>query len=150
MKRDGDEIVAFDRGDVVWGIDPFKSNDGGSGIVPRPWVVISDESVPFHPEQYRCVTLTSRTWHERSIPIDDDDWLEGGAPETSAILPWSVSAIKHDLLDTTGELVAAIDGGPSDGIKRSDGYQGCLKRSVLDDATNHLVGYLEGTLETAE
>jgi len=81
MKRDGDEIVAFDRGDVVWGIDPFKSNDDGSGIVPRPWVVLSDESVPFHPEQYPCVTLTSRTWHERSIPIDEDDWLEGGHPK---------------------------------------------------------------------
>ncbi|MFB6084194.1 MAG: hypothetical protein ABEJ94_08120 [Halorientalis sp.] len=80
---------------MVWGIDPFKQdstvNDDpahrNSGVAPRPWLVISTESVPFHPEQYLCVTLTTRTWHDESIPIPEDGWVDGGAPTETAVMP---------------------------------------------------------------
>lgn len=78
MKRGPDgEIREFERGDVVWGIDPFKqdsvsnpdSHRDDGRIAPRPWLVISTGSIPFHPEQYLCLTLTTRTWHDDSIPL---------------------------------------------------------------------------------
>ena len=34
MKRDGDDIIAFDRGDVVWGVDPF-TGDGSEYRLSR-------------------------------------------------------------------------------------------------------------------
>lgn len=156
MKRgtDGD-IIAFERGDVVWGIDPFKqdasnqeaehSEDDG-GIAPRPWLVFSTDAVPFHPEQYLCVTLTTRTWHEDSIPLSEDSWTEGGAPGESSIMPWSLSAIQHKFLDTTGELVARLEGSPDD--LPENGYQGRLDEEVTAEATRQLIAYLEKTLLT--
>ncbi|MFC7156174.1 hypothetical protein ACFQPA_12045 [Halomarina halobia] len=89
------EIAEFERGDVVWGVDPFKqdpitdpevSPDGG-GVAPRPWLIVSTEAVPFHPDQYLCLTLTTRTWHGASIPLSAESWAEGGAPEGSSIMP---------------------------------------------------------------
>lgn len=152
MIRDAEEGIArFERGDVVWGIDPFKrdsdgneDDDGTGGLVPRPWLVISTQSVPFHPEQYLCLTLTTRTWHDEAIPIPRSGWVVGGAPESTSVLPWSVAAIKHDLLDTTGELVARLDISAVD--EPQNGFQGRLEHDLVDAVTRRLIGYLEGTL----
>lgn len=152
MRRDpAGEISVFERGDVVWGIDPFKQDpsvDSGSetGIVSaRPWLVISDEAVPFHPEQYLCVTLTTRTWHDELIPLTASGWQDGGSPTTTAILPWSVHAIKHDYLDTTGSLVARLASITDDTFPDSeptDGYQGRLESAVVDTTARTLSSYL--------
>lgn len=157
MRRDSDgEIGVFERGDVVWGIDPFKqdpSAESGSelGVLsPRPWLVISDEDVPFHPEQYLCVTLTTRTWHDESIPLTTSDWLDGGSPTAAAILPWSVSAIKHEYLDTTGSLVARLASITDDASTDRDstnGYQGRLDSGVVDAVTRTLTSYLAATMD---
>lgn len=155
MIRDADgNIIRFERGDVVWGIDPFKrdseSNEvddrstGSGRITPRPWLVISTESVPFHPEQYLCLTLTTRTWHDEAIPVSSSNWVVGGAPEATSVMPWAVAAIKHDLLDTTGELVDLLDT-PTD-ADPENGFQGRLERDFVDEVSRRLIGYLEGTL----
>lgn len=156
MKRNAEgEIVEFERGDVVWGVDPFKqdsatnsdsSRDDG-GVAPRPWLIISTDAVPFHPEQYLCLTLTTRTWHDESIPLSAENWVEGGAPEGSSIMPWSISTIQHRFLDTTGDLVARLDSIPDDDIP-ADGYQGRLTEDVTAEATQQVVTYLEATLIT--
>jgi mRNA interferase MazF len=104
MRRDGNgRIIAFERGDVVWGLDPFKrdsvevgASEPDDDTPPRPWLIVSTAVVPFHPDQYLCLTLTTRTWHEDSIPLSPNDWIEGGAPEDSSILPWAIAAIKHE------------------------------------------------------
>lgn len=70
---------------------------------------MSTHAVPYHPEQYLCFTLTTKTWYESAIPLTQDCWVEGGSPANTSIMPWSISAIKHDYLDTTGELVARLD-----------------------------------------
>lgn len=158
MIRDSDgEIGVFERGDVVWGIAPFKqdpSAESGSemGIVsPRPWLVISDGGVPFHSEQYLCVTLTTRTWHDESIPLNASDWLDGGSPTETAILPWSVSALKHEYLDTTGSIVArlaSITDDASTDRNPTNGYQGRLDSGVVDTVTRTLRSYLAATMDT--
>lgn len=157
MKRTNGTITAFERGDVVWGVDPFKTdteaNQGvhgdetGDEVPPRPWAIISDESVPHHPEQYICLTLTSRSYHSGAVPLGDDDWIEGGAPAESAILPWSVATIRHEHLDTTGDLLQRLDTDVfADDFELSNGYQGCLKRDVVDRATERLVALLNKTM----
>ena len=55
---DEEPIPVFERGDVVYGADPFKSTGAG-----RPWLVLSNsEGHPFHGEQYIALTLTSKSW----------------------------------------------------------------------------------------
>ena len=154
MIRDSDgTITSFERGDVVWGIDPFKQEmpppdsshgERQSGVPPRPWLVLSTDGVPFHPEQYLCATLTSRTWHDEAIPVEPVDWDTGGAPKSVAILPWSVATIRHEFLDTTGVLVAHLSTSSTE--ERRDGFQGNLSPAVVDTVVNRLVGYLSETL----
>lgn len=157
MKRSNGTIVAFERGDVVWGVDPFKRDtrpsdtpddvDPAGDLPPRPWLVVSDESVPYHPEQYVCLTLTSRGYHADAVPLDDDDWTEGGAPSNSAILPWAIATVRHEYLDTTGRLLDRLDTGVfDDDFDLSNGYQGHPERSVVDDATEEVVSILQATM----
>lgn len=156
MKRDEEgDIVAFERGDVIWDVDPFKQEpvsdtnqtEGETdGVAPRPWLVISTDSVPFHPDQYLCLTLTSRTWHDDSIPISTTDWETGGAPEDTSIMPRSISAIQHKFLDTTGDLVARLDDVHDVDDSPDNGFQGHLKPGIVDQATRRLTDYLDESL----
>lgn len=155
MTRDTDgEISEFERGDVVWGIDPVNRDPAGddatsaddAALVPRPWLVISTDVVPFHPDQYLCLTLPTRTWHADSIPLTSEDWREGGAPADSSIMPWSISAIKHEFLDTTGELVAPLEHVSEDAPE--DGYQGHLTAEITAEATRTVIEYLQAPLDS--
>lgn len=71
-----------ERGDVVVATDPFK-DDPAAG---RPFLLIHRSGIPFHGVQYIGLSLTSRTWYDERIPLEDDHWSEGGAPESSAII----------------------------------------------------------------
>lgn len=151
---DGGRISRFERGDDVWGLDPFNrdfadsegggATEGSDGLAPRPWLVLSTEAVPFHPEQYLCVSLTSRSWHKESIPIPTADWVVCGAPAATSVMPWSVAAIKHEHLVLTGGLGTGLDLPPAE--ESQAGFQGRLEPHVVDEVTRRLVGYLEGTL----
>jgi hypothetical protein len=47
-----EEIPIFERGDVVYGDDPFKGEEDA-----RPWLILSNhEGRPFYGEQYIAVT----------------------------------------------------------------------------------------------
>jgi len=87
---------AFSRGDVVWAPDFFKLSMGtelGSPN-PRPWLVISRDSHPFNDEEYVALSLTT-TEREIAVEIDESDWLTGGGPKDSYIVPWNPSTLKH-------------------------------------------------------
>lgn len=64
--------MSYERGDVVWGPDPFKSGEN-----PRPWLILNDGSHPLSTEEYMPVTLTT-TPHDDEISLDGADWIEGG------------------------------------------------------------------------
>lgn len=52
-----DEKPIYQRGDVVYGADPYKGDDAA-----RPWLVLSNhEGRPFHGEQYITLSLTTKT-----------------------------------------------------------------------------------------
>lgn len=86
------ETPIFEPGDVVYGADPFNGE-----IASRPWLVISNhEGRPFHGDQYIVVTLTTKSWMDDLIPVEDESWVYGGTPEQSRIVPWGVQSISSD------------------------------------------------------
>lgn len=105
------------RGAVVVATDPFKDDDDG-----RPFLVINRSETPFSGEQFIALSLTSRTWHDERIPLADEDWLDGGAPTSSSIMPWSVNSVKYEWVDYR---------------------QGSLQATVVHRAVSQLVDYLE-------
>lgn len=93
-------MTAYERGDVVEVSDPFDPDHA-----TRPYVIVSTDAHPFHGEQYVAVTLTTRTWYEDRIPIDEEDFIDGGVPEQSSIVPWGISSPGHeDISDWFGRL----------------------------------------------
>lgn len=106
------------RGDVVVATDPFKDDDTEG----RPFLVINRSGTPFHGEQFIALSLTTRTWHDERIPLTAEDWLDGGAPESSSIMPWSVNSTKREWIDYR---------------------QGTLQEDIVDRAVAQLAGYLE-------
>ena len=81
--------MTYQRGDVVWGPDPFKSTEN-----PRPWLILNNDAHPFGEEEYMTVTLTT-TPHDATVPIESDDWVEGGMPRQSYASPWAIASPKH-------------------------------------------------------
>lgn len=116
MTEDASPI--FERGDVVYGDDPFKGEEDA-----RPWLVLSNhDGRPFHGEQYIALTLTSKSWMDGLIEIPDDCWVRGGMPDESRIAPWSVQSI--DRADV-------------------DFWQGRLRSELVDQAVAALVDELQ-------
>jgi mRNA interferase MazF len=73
----------FERGDVVYGDDPFKDDEDA-----RPWLILSNhDGRPFHGEQYIALTLTSKSWMDGLIDIPGESWRRGGTPAESRIVP---------------------------------------------------------------
>lgn len=115
---ESDTEPIFERGDVVYGADPFKSPDAA-----RPWLVLTNhQGRPFHGDQYITVTLTTKSWMEDLIRIPEERWLQGGTPDESRIVPWSVQSIAH------GDI---------------DRWQGRLESDLVDDAVAALISELE-------
>jgi len=115
---------AYERGDVVFGHDPFNERPAA-----RPWLILSDEYHPFHGEQYGGVTLTSKSYHDEFLTIGDEDWIRGGMPAESAVVPWGIASPDHEDLD-------------------SDRYQGRLTPTYVDSVGRAATAYLG--LDTAD
>lgn len=108
----------FERGDVVYGDDPFKGEEDA-----RPWLVLSNHKErPFHGEQYIAVTLTTKSWVDGLITIPEESWLRGGTPDESRIVPWGVQSI---------------------GDEDVDFWQGRLDRNLVDEAVTALIEELQ-------
>ena len=61
----------YERGDVVYGDDPFKREEDA-----RPWVIVSNPGGnPFHGEQYIALTLTTKCWMDGLIEIPETAWI---------------------------------------------------------------------------
>lgn len=90
-----DDSTVFEPGDVVFGADPFNG-----ATAARPWLIISNhDDRPFHGDQYIALTLTTKSWHDGLIDIDPADWIRGGTPDDSRIVPWGVQSIAHEDID---------------------------------------------------
>lgn len=93
----------FQRGDVVKHPAPFKSPPRH-----RFFLVLSDDSHPFHGEEYAVVALTSKQRPE-AVEIAADDWRFGGPPGESYASPWYVFTVKHaDITNPQGSVTDEI------------------------------------------
>lgn len=108
--------MKYERCDVVYGADPFKGEHSS-----RPWLVISNDTHPFHGDQYIVLALTTKTWHQEFIPIAADDWVDGGTPKSSSVIPWSVETIEQADIDF---------------------WQGTLAESLVTEAVSTLASYV--------
>jgi hypothetical protein len=104
------ELPPFDdleRGHVVLAPDPFKSDDDAT----RPWVVVNNESHPFDKQQYVVMGLTTQTWYDERIPLDESDYRHRTAPQGSSIVPHAIASLKPILMT---DYVCRIRSGPVD------------------------------------
>lgn len=91
------EIPTFDdlkRGHVVLAPDPFQMDDDAT----RPWVVVNNEGHPFDKEQYVVIGMTTRTWYDERIPLDEDDYRHRSAPRDSALVPHAIASLGPALI----------------------------------------------------
>ncbi|GAB7018980.1 type II toxin-antitoxin system PemK/MazF family toxin [Halostagnicola bangensis] len=113
-----DETPIYEPGDVVYGADPYKSDEDA-----RPWLVISNHKrKPFYGEQYIALSLTTRTWMEDLVEIPEDAWIRGGTPDDSRIIPWAIQSIDSEDIDF---------------------WQGRLDDPLVTKVTDALVDYIQ-------
>ena len=74
---------ALERGDIVWGTDPLS--DKG-----RPMLVLGTPQFPNHGIQLITVLISTRTYHEDSLVLQDRDYEDDPLGKRSHVLPWSV------------------------------------------------------------
>lgn len=98
-------MTTYERGDIVEAGDPFTESKPS-----RPFLLVNTAAHPFHGEQYVALSLTTKTWYEETIPLSEADFLDGGVPKESSIVPWGVASPAHaDITEwfgrVTGETV---------------------------------------------
>jgi mRNA-degrading endonuclease toxin of MazEF toxin-antitoxin module len=63
-------VTAFDeleRGDIVWATDPLSEKG-------RPMLVLGTPQFPTHGVQLITVLISTKTYHEESLTLRDDDY----------------------------------------------------------------------------
>ena len=89
-----DSAPGISRGTVLWASDPFKPDSGAE----RPLVVLSDDTHPFHGEQWIAVAV-STTARRRALELTEDDWTAGSLPQRSYAYPWAVLSPRLEQAD---------------------------------------------------
>jgi len=92
-----DTVPSFDdlkRGHVVLAPDPFKTTDDAT----RPWAIINNEQHPFDNEQYVGMAMTTQTWYDKRIPLEEGDYRHRTAPRESSLVPHAVTALKPSFM----------------------------------------------------
>lgn len=101
--RRGGRTIAYPRGTVVWGRDPFRPGSNW-----RLWLVLSTDDHPFHGEEYCCALLTT-TGRENAVRLADVDWVRGRAPRETHVSPWVPMTVKAvDVRDRQGRLATPL------------------------------------------
>ena len=77
----------------MWAPDPFKTGGGN----PRPWLVVSDERMPYPEKELIAVAFTTQSHHPGSIAVPTEAWIRGEPGQQSYVLPWTVATLKDSL-----------------------------------------------------
>ena len=93
--------MAYSQGAIVIAEDPFGNNP------KRPYLILSNDHVPFHGQEYvaAVITTTART---EAVELTTDRFERGRLPRTSYVSPWSVLTLKHWMI--TKQPAQATDG----------------------------------------
>jgi mRNA-degrading endonuclease toxin of MazEF toxin-antitoxin module len=82
-------VTAFEdleRGDIIWASDPLSEKG-------RPMLVLGAPALPNHGPQLITVLLSTKTYHEASLTLRDDDYDGEPLGERSHVLPWSLATL---------------------------------------------------------
>jgi mRNA-degrading endonuclease toxin of MazEF toxin-antitoxin module len=82
-------VTAFEnleRGDLVWASDPLSEKG-------RPMLVLGTPSFSNHGTQLITVLISTKTYHEESLTLRDDDYEGDSLGERSHVLPWSLATL---------------------------------------------------------
>jgi hypothetical protein len=82
-----------ESGTVVWAPDPFNTDARN----PRPWLVVSGQSMPYPNEESIAVAFTTQAHHPGSFAVPSEVWVVGEPGQRSSVLPWTVATLKDDL-----------------------------------------------------
>ena len=83
--------MAYPQGGIVIADDPF-------GNAPkRPYLICSNDRVPFHGQEYVAVVITT-TRRAEAIELTADRFEAGRLPRTSYVSPWSVLTLKDRMI----------------------------------------------------
>lgn len=95
--------MTFTRGDLVFAPDPFKS-----GANPRPWLIVSDDEMPF-PGDLLCVACT-RSEYPVNYEITADVFESGTKPDVATYCsPWLLATLEPGILQfKQGTLMEAF------------------------------------------
>jgi mRNA-degrading endonuclease toxin of MazEF toxin-antitoxin module len=97
-------VTAFEdleRGDIVWASDPLS----GKG---RPMLVLGAPQFPNHGVQLITALISTKTYHEESITLRDDDYEGDPLGERSHVLPWSIATLTS-AADVDHYLTSLVD-----------------------------------------
>lgn len=97
-------MTAFEdlgRGDIVWASDPLSEKG-------RPMLVLGAPQLPNHGPQLITVLISTKTYHEQSITLRDDDYVGDPLGERSHVLPWSVATLTNPA-DVDHYLTSLVD-----------------------------------------
>ena len=79
--------MVFSQGAIIIADDPFGNNP------QRPYLILSNDHVPFHGQEYvaAVITTTART---EAVELTANRLERGQLPRTSYVSPWSVLTLK--------------------------------------------------------
>jgi PemK-like protein. len=98
--------MAYPQGAVVIAEDPFGNNP------ERPYLLLSNEAVPFHGEEYIAAVITS-TARNAALELTESRFERGELPRTSFVSPWSILTLKDCMItkqpaEVTDETVSEV------------------------------------------
>ena len=73
----------LERGDIVWASDPLSEKG-------RPMLVVGTPRFPNHGVQLITVLISTKTYHEASLTLRDEDYSGEPLGTRSHVLPWSL------------------------------------------------------------
>ncbi|MWV65229.1 PemK-like protein [Halorubrum sp. JWXQ-INN 858] len=108
------EFDALERGDVVWGTDPLS--DKG-----RPMLVLGTPRFSSHGLQLITVPISTKTYHEESLVLRDDDYAGDPLGKRSHVLAWSFATL-NSAAEVAFYMTSLVDDRLEDVATRSIGY----------------------------
>ena len=79
--------MAYPQGAIVIAEDPFGNNP------KRPYLILSNDHVPFYGQEYIAVVITT-TARTEAITLTDNRFETGRLPRTSYVSPWSMLTLE--------------------------------------------------------
>lgn len=110
-------MTAFDeleRGNIIWGTDPLS--DKG-----RPMLVLGTPRFPNHGLQLITVLVSTKAYHEESLPLRDDDYEGDPLGKRSYVLPWSLATL-NSAAEVELQMTSLVEERTEDVATQSIGY----------------------------